>query len=702
VDRLESATQHLTEAAEVSDLLAETLTAVKSLTRAERGRIFVRDGDKQTLTNAYGSDNCGVSIGLGRGLIGKCWSENVLVNVPDAYEDPGFDSSIDILTSEKTHQLVLIPLLNSRREVSGVLQLGNRSDASPFTDQDIAYAQLFAAFMGLIIENARVFAAASTSDLQMGNLSRVIVEASGGWDAKENVRKVVQAARDVVGADRCSVFVIDEVIGSLSTYYSDDDKMPSSIPMSHGLAATCARTKEPRLVNDAYHEPNFNKMIDFHTGHQTRMAMVAPMLATDGKVLGVVQVLNKQEGLFSSSDLKLMQTFATVAAAALEKRQLKDVCDRGAAEIDMGKWIGDHERSECSIPIQLQLSRDVQEMMMTRNYFSIEYAGIGLIKVAFWAFNLFDLLESFKIKNDLFFTFLYEVRSRYTAPPYHSFIHAIDVLQFFSFQIKTAQFDGVLTRMELLAVCTAAISHDLGHRGLNNVYNVNAETPLGILFKDTSVMETYHCTVIISIMDLPRCNIFYNLSTPELKKIWTWVIRMILATDMAHHFRLVKHANDTLDAGPINLGNPVPRLLAMTMLMKVSDVSNVARPFDIASKWSDVLCEEFWRQGDLEIAGGLAISSPQNERGKGNKAKGQIAFYTAICIPLYQAIARLFPELEVNTLAVEANLEQWKSLYEREMAEVEDEKKALAELQTTNEEIPSTEMAIVTPDDDDD
>jgi hypothetical protein len=346
---------------------------------------------------------------------------------------------------------------------------------------------------------------------------------------------------------------------------------------------------------------------------------------------------------------------------------LKDVTERGTAEIEMSKWIGEGERKSFKPPTKLVLSLDKQDELMTLNYFSIEWNGIGLFKVAFFVFNQFNLLETFAIHNDLFFTFLFNLRSMYNEPPYHNWIHAIDVLQFFCYQIKLCGFDVVLTRLELLAICVAGISHDAGHEGFNNVYNVNSETPLGILFKDQSVMETFHCTVIIRIMSQSECNIFHAISRPDLKRIWFWIIRMILATDMAHHFKLVKQANDTMDAGPINLSNQVHRLLAMTMLMKVSDISNVSRPFEIADKWSDVLCEEFWRQGDMELAQGLPISSSLNQRGTGNKPKGQIGFYNFVCIPLYQAVARIFPELEVNLEAVKSNLERWKEMLAEEL-----------------------------------
>jgi hypothetical protein len=436
-------------------------------------------------------------------------------------------------------------------------------------------------------------------------------------------------------------------------------------------------------------------MIDYHTGFKTLSVMTAPVISSEGNVLGVAEMINKQDGIFTDEDLTLLRSFSSLAALTLEKRHLKDVAERGTAEIEMSKWLGDFERKVYGLPIKLTLPADKQAELQTRNYFSIEWNGIGLFKVAFFVFNQFNLLETFEIYNDLFFTFLFKLRGMYNEPPYHNFIHAIDVLQFFCYQIRTCFFDTVLTRLEVLAICSAALGHDVGHEGFNNIYNVNAQTPLGILFKEQSVMETFHCTVLIRIMSQPECNIFHAIPGQDLKKIWTWITRMILATDMAHHFRLVKQTNDTMDAGPINLSNPVHRLMAMTMLMKVSDISNVARPFEIADKWCDVLCEEFWRQGDMELEQGLAISSSLNERGTGNKPKGQIGFYNFVCMPLYQAISRIFPELEVNLNAVKANLARWQELLAEEMAV-----KGAPEVVTDEpEDIPMTEKPIDESDD---
>jgi hypothetical protein len=96
------------------------------------------------------------------------------------------------------------------------------------------------------------------------------------------------------------------------------------------------------------------------------------------------------------------------------------------------------------------------------------------------------------------------------------------------------------------------------------------------------------------------------------------------------------------------------------LVMKCGDISNVSRPFELANKWCDVLCEEFFRQGDLEQATGMEYTNPLNDRSHLDKPKSQIGFYTFVCLPLYQACAKAVPVLICNVQQVESNLAIWK------------------------------------------
>jgi HD-GYP domain-containing protein (c-di-GMP phosphodiesterase class II) len=90
----------------------------------------------------------------------------------------------------------------------------------------------------------------------------------------------------------------------------------------YGIAGQVARTGKPIVVNDASRSPNFHKIIDDTTGFATRSLICAP-LAVHQKILGVIEVLNKQDGTeFGEQDLDAVISVANTAAMAIENTRL--------------------------------------------------------------------------------------------------------------------------------------------------------------------------------------------------------------------------------------------------------------------------------------------------------------------------------------------------------------------------------------------
>jgi hypothetical protein len=292
--------------------------------------------------------------------------------------------------------------------------------------------------------------------------------------------------------------------------------------------------------------------------------------------------------------------------------------------------------------------------------FSISYKGIDHFKELFFFFNKFHALERFKITNEKFFRFIFHIAARYNDVPYHNWTHACDVTQYVTYELTLGKLDQTFTALEIFGLLTAAICHDTNHEGLNNLYNLKAETPYGILFKDMSVMEMHHITEAIPIITRDDVHLFQALSPDQTRSTWHLFINLILATDMAKHFDLIRETGHLIDTVAWNLNNLAHRLMAMKLVLKVADISNVSRPFEIADKWCDILCDEFFRQGDLEKQSGIGLTSPLNDREHVDKPRSQIGFYNFICLPLYQIVVRIFPGLSPLLEAVKSNLEVWK------------------------------------------
>jgi len=128
-------------------------------------------------------------------------------------------------------------------------------------------------------------------------------------------------ARDLVGADRCSIWLIDPGSNELWTRVAHGvDEL--RIPFGHGIAGACVAGKQTILVNDASSDPRFHKQVDQKSGYETRSMIAIPLATADGNVIGALQVLNKPGG-FNDRDVDLLHLASTYSASAIETHLLR-------------------------------------------------------------------------------------------------------------------------------------------------------------------------------------------------------------------------------------------------------------------------------------------------------------------------------------------------------------------------------------------
>jgi signal transduction histidine kinase len=95
------------------------------------------------------------------------------------------------------------------------------------------------------------------------------------------------------------------------------------IPCGAGIAGHSFQTGETINLADAYADPRFNKEVDERTGYRTRSLYCAPVYYRDGQRLGVVQLLNKKDGVFTKDDAMFFRIFANHASIFIEIAQLQ-------------------------------------------------------------------------------------------------------------------------------------------------------------------------------------------------------------------------------------------------------------------------------------------------------------------------------------------------------------------------------------------
>ena len=156
-----------------------------------------------------------------------------------------------------------------------------------------------------------------------GRISEVIFDYAGRIGQERDPERLLELtaglARDLVSADRCSIWLSDPVSGELSTQVAHGvGKI--RVPSGQGLVGTCVRTGEAVLVNDTSADPRFSGAIDKGSGYRTESVLTVPLRTSRGEVIGACQVLNKPGG-FQARDVDLVWLAASYSATAIETQR---------------------------------------------------------------------------------------------------------------------------------------------------------------------------------------------------------------------------------------------------------------------------------------------------------------------------------------------------------------------------------------------
>ncbi|MEY3013639.1 MAG: hypothetical protein RIT45_2374 [Pseudomonadota bacterium] len=136
----------------------------------------------------------------------------------------------------------------------------------------------------------------------------------------ELLRRIVDVLTELLGADRGTLYVLDEankVLVSVAAHLPELKTI--RVPLSQGVAGEVARTQRLIRIDSCATDPRFWSQVDEKTGYVTRSMIAAPVHGADGRLLGVAQVLNKREGTFSADDADIMAVLAEQVGQLLEE-----------------------------------------------------------------------------------------------------------------------------------------------------------------------------------------------------------------------------------------------------------------------------------------------------------------------------------------------------------------------------------------------
>jgi len=288
--------------------------------------------------------------------------------------------------------------------------------------------------------------------------------------------------------------------------------------------------------------------------------------------------------------------------------------------------------------------------------------GKPLRHIAMALFQEFGLIETFSLDVERLSNFFAEAEEGYSDVPYHNRVHAADVTQAVGSLLKHSGARNHLSDLDVLGCLLAASVHDLGHQGFNNSYEIQTASDRALMYNDKSVLENYHLSRAFFLLRNPDCNFICNMRSADKKELRKIVIGCVMATDLGQHFDHISlFKNMILNFRGEGVTTNEGRQVLINMLMKMADISNAGRPFDIYIHWVDRIMNEFYRQGDMERDHALPIS-PFMDRSDPQIRKCQCGFLDYLVLPTYTAWTQAFPDSAIVLTLAKANRQHWAAI----------------------------------------
>jgi putative methionine-R-sulfoxide reductase with GAF domain len=148
------------------------------------------------------------------------------------------------------------------------------------------------------------------------------------------LHRLLGMVTETLDAEAASLGLIDaernELVFQIAVGTAGETVENFRLPMGKGVAGWVAQHREPVRVHDAQEDPRF---LDLATGFRTRSLLVLPLLH-GGRILGVLEAINKRSGPFTEADESLCGVLANTVAVSLENFQLHQLNQKRLGEAD--------------------------------------------------------------------------------------------------------------------------------------------------------------------------------------------------------------------------------------------------------------------------------------------------------------------------------------------------------------------------------
>jgi len=270
--------------------------------------------------------------------------------------------------------------LNSGAETIGALSVGSKDATITYTRAQLDLLQAIADQTVGAIVKARLLQETEERAHQLATLNEITRQLTSTLEQEPLLHNILDNAVKILNCEAGTLFMMDDQTGDLIFRVTigpvAGNLLGQRLPAGTGIVGRAVQTRAPVIENDAVHSVvRSNVVTDKQTGYTSRSLLAVPMQIKD-RVLGVIEVINRRDGLpFVMDDQNILTAFAGQAAVAVENARLLALTDQElAARVEELQVMG-------RIVRELNASLDVDRAMnITLEYaMRLSNAEAGLI-----------------------------------------------------------------------------------------------------------------------------------------------------------------------------------------------------------------------------------------------------------------------------------------------------------------------------------
>jgi len=257
-------------------------------------------------------------------LASELWQEREFLVLNDIGNEPLIDELglRGMSRAGGLHDTVFAPMIVGQRRL-GVIQVGNRVDGTPFSEDEARLLCIFANQAAAVIDNARLYEQtderlrARLEELEA--LQRTMQELNATLELDHILCIVMEAALQTTGATHGNIMLLDVdsegfTLGVAQGYSEAEEAALGDLVLrlaEEDLAFQVAQSGQSRLVDDTQQE-----VCAVCIREDTRSALVVPVSYQDA-VVGLINLRQVEAGSFDQDDLVFVQALAEQAAIAI-------------------------------------------------------------------------------------------------------------------------------------------------------------------------------------------------------------------------------------------------------------------------------------------------------------------------------------------------------------------------------------------------